>query len=135
MRPSIKNGLLLHWPILAAMCFLPLAVVLRSERLRAVFAVGCFGLLIYQSFLYRRAGTGLRYLSLSLIVIWAGLACVWLGLNVIRYYTYDPFSEHSIFTTVISAQDALLWPIRVLAVLVCVWAPIDVVRFWRRSYL
>jgi hypothetical protein len=134
MRPSIKNGLLLHWPILAAICFLPLAGGLRSEPLRAVFAVACVALAVYQFFLYRTKGVATRYISLSLIVLGFAIASVWLALNVVRYYTYDPVSQHSIYTSVVGTQEILLWPMGVVLVLVCIWGPVDLVRLLRRVW-
>ena len=125
------NRFMRHWPLLAALSILLCAANLRSEIVRAVAAVGCFSLMIYQSLIGRRTWSGARFVFLSLIAGNVGLVSVWLALNVVRFYTYAPESERiwSWHELVICVQNSLLWGIAAVAVIVSVWALLHFARW------
>jgi hypothetical protein len=87
--------------------------------------------MIYQLLTYRRTWSGARFTFLSLIAGGVGLVSVWLALNVVRFYTYDPESERiwSWHELVIGVQDSLLWGIAAVAVVVSVWALLHLARW------
>jgi hypothetical protein len=97
---------------------------LQSEIVRASIAFACMGLMLYQWLTYRRTSSGARLVFQSLIVAGFSLASLWLALNVVRFYTYNPESEpvwvwHGLVARI---QDALVWVIGALAIAVSLWA-------------
>jgi hypothetical protein len=82
------------------------------------------GLMLYQWLTYRRTSSGARLVFQSLIVAGFSLASVWLALNVVRFYTYNPESERiwAWHGVVAQIQEALLWVIGALALAVSLWA-------------
>ena len=62
----------------------------RSEPVRALAAIVCLGLLVQSWFVQKQYARSRRQLVLvTLILSLPALASVWLGLNVIRFYSYD----------------------------------------------
>lgn len=103
----------------------------RSEIVRAVVAVGCIGLMVYQWLTYRKTISGSNFILLSLVIAGVTLASLWLALNVVRFYTYDPESGrtwawHSL---VIRIQTPLAWVVGLLVVIVFVWALLLLARW------
>jgi hypothetical protein len=74
-------------------------------------AVGSIALILYQWLTYRKTTSGALFVFLSLIVAANGLASVWLALNVVRFYTYNPDSEQAWawHMVVVRIQVALVW--------------------------
>lgn len=125
MSESLQPNLFTrHWPVPVALCILLCAGNLQSEIVRAVAAAGCISLMMYQWLIYLRTSSGARLLFLSLVVADIGLVSLWLLLNVVRFYTYDPESERiwEWHERVIQIQDFLLWGIAAVAVVVSVCA-------------
>ena len=86
--------------------------------------VGSIALMFYQWLTYRKTSSGAQLVFLSLIVAGYGLASLWLALNVVRFYTYNPESAHlwASHMFVIRVQDALVWGVGALVVAVSLWA-------------
>ena len=132
-----RSRLVRNWPMFVAItAWLVLAIVpafLQSEIVRAVVAVGCMGLMVYQWLTYRKTTSGSNFMLLSLV---AGvtLASLWLALNVVRFYTYDPESDRAWawHTLVIRVQTPLARVVGLLVVIVFVWALLLLARWLSR---
>ncbi len=123
--PTVRR-LTLHWPLVVAgfVWILLFAGFLHSEPIRGLLAIGCTLLIVRHWRWYRRSGTGRRLAYLSAICGGFILAFLWLGLNVVRFYTYDPESVHTwaVHIFVADVQDVLAIPIAGLVVIVFVWS-------------
>lgn len=113
---------MLHSPLLVPVLvwLLLLAGLVHSEIIRAVLGVGCTALMVYQWLIYRKTNRGPQLLFLSLVTAGLGLSSVWLGLNVLRFYTYDPES-HQLWAwhvLMIRVQANIQWAGAALAVIV-----------------
>lgn len=111
--------------------------LLQSEIARAVIAIGCLALMIYQWMRYRRTYRGSKLVFLSLIVAGFALASIWLALNVVRFYTYghDSDSLGMLHFSIVRVQGVLIWPIGTLVVAVCVWGILEFARWLVRRTL
>ena len=80
--------------------------------------------MVFQWFLYRRNVRGANFAFLSLVVFGFALASLWLVLNVVRFYTYNPESGRiwAWHTAIVRVQTPLVWLIAILVVIVFVWA-------------
>ena len=118
------------------MWILLFAGLLRSEIVRAVLAVGCTGLMIFQWLIYRKTDRGTQLLFLSLVVTTLGLSAVWLVLNVVRFYTYDPESPQtwSWHTLIADVQEIIEWTVVALASVVFLWGLLLVARWLNRRF-
>lgn len=83
--------------------------------------------MVIQWLTYRRAIKGAHFAFLASVVAGFGLANLWLALNVVRFYTYDAESGSKIHVVIIRVQDALVWIIAALVVVVAVWRLFGVV--------
>ena len=127
MIDSLQRFRLHHWPLLVstiawlAVVWVP--ALFQSEVVRAVLAVTCIALMAFQWALYRKTVGGSKFLLLSLIVAWFTLASLWLGLNVVRYYTYNPESARTWawHTLVAQIQTPILWAMALLIPVVFTW--------------
>jgi|ERR1700722_2604992 hypothetical protein len=125
-EPQQPRRFIRHWPLVAAstVWLLFFAGFLHSEIVRASVAVGCIALMVYQWLTYRKTSSGAQLVFLSLIVAGYGLASLWLALNVVLFYTYNPESAHvwasHIFVS--RVQYALIWGVAALCVAVSLWA-------------
>jgi len=134
-----RSRLVRHWPMLVAItAWLVLAVVpafFQSEIVRAVVAVGCMGLMVYQWLTYRKTISGSNFMLLSLVVAGVTLASLWLALNVVRFFTYDPENDRTWawHTWVIRIQTPLAWVVGLLIVIVFVWALLLLARWLSRK--
>ena len=120
-----QRRLLCHWPLVVppTVWILLLAGLLPSEIVRIVLAAGCIALMLYQWLIYRRTNRGAQLFFLSLVVAGFSLSFVWLGLNVFRFYTYDPESHHiwDWHMLVIRLQEVVVWGMGALGAVVSVW--------------
>jgi hypothetical protein len=134
-----RSRLVRHWPMLVAIAaWLVLAVVpafFQSEIVRAVVAIGCMGLMVYQWVTYHKTISGSNFTLLSLVVSGVTLASLWLALNVVRFYTYDPESARTWawHTLVIRIQTPLSWVVGLLVAIVFVWALLLLARWFSRK--
>jgi hypothetical protein len=121
-----RRRLFQHFPLLisAAAWLLLFGRSLQSEIVRAVIAVGCFALMIYQLMRYRKTYSGSKLVFVSLIVAGFALASIWLALNGVRFYTYGHESDSfgMLYFSVVRVQSVLILPMGALVVAVCIWA-------------
>ena len=99
------------------MWVLLLAGLLNSEIVRAVLAVFCTALMIYQWLIYRKTNRGMQLLFLWLVVGGLTLSSIWVGLNVVRFYTYDPESNRmwAWHMLIVQIQEIIKWAVVGLA--------------------
>jgi amino acid transporter len=104
-----------------------------SEFLRLVLAIATVTLLFFQWQRYRRCDTGLHLAFLTFAVLAFCIPAIWLGLNVIRYWLYDPENHHPrmdwVWSRVVSAQDILFWIGTALVALTAILGMLDFLRF------
>jgi hypothetical protein len=118
------------------MWILLFAGLLRSDIVRAVLAVGCTGLMIFQWLIYRKTDRGTQLLFLSLLVRTLGLSSVWLGLNVVRVYTYDTESPQiwARHMLIVDVQEIIQWTVVALATVVFLGGLLLLARWLNRRF-
>jgi hypothetical protein len=136
-----------YWSLGAALLLPVMEIVAEStvrlgeydEVLRALFSVVCLALLAHSWFLQRRYSQSRWRLAfwtllLSLVV----LGPIWLGLNVIRFYSYDLGADyqrnstlwyHNLYWYVVESQDIIVLLAKILGIAIVVWVAIDLVRW------
>lgn len=128
-----RRRLFQHLPVLVTVAawLLLFGGLLQSEIVRAIIAVGCFALMIYQWIAYRRTYRGSKLVFVSLIVGGFALSSIWLALNVVRFYTYGHESDSlgMLYSLVVRVQNALIWPIGALVIAVCGRAILGLARW------
>ena len=104
----------------------------NSEVFRLLVSIASLFLLTYQWRTFRKGYAGLHLTFLTTVLVSFSVPCLWLALNVIRFYTYDPDNPYStrgwVYSHVVRAQDIILWAGDVLVVLVCVFGVLDLAR-------
>ena len=115
------------WSLLVVMGIFGLVIVFRSEPGRAVASLVCLALVMQSWFTQRqivksREGLVLIALALSL----PALASVWLGLNVLRFYSYDPVSDISVYSTVVRLQEIIEDVSYAIGLVVFFWTIVEI---------
>lgn len=128
---SARNLLTRHWPLGIGTCSLIVAAYVGSESVRAIAVAVSLLLMIYQYLVYRRTSSGSRLIFLTLLPAEVALVSTWLGLNVARFYTYDPETAHTWawHERLIRIQEFLGWAIGVLAAIALTWALLRFARW------
>ena len=136
VKESSHRVLLLHWPLLVptAVWVLLFSGLLASEVLRAVLAIACIALMLDQWQVYRRSASGERFAFLSLLVVGFILASLWLGLNVVRFYTYDGDAPGRICGLVVRVQERLVWIMAGLLIVVAAWVVVYFAVWLSRTF-
>ena len=122
-----KRWFVRQWPLIVAItAWILVAQVpafFRSEIIRGALAVGCLGLMVYQWSLYRKMASGANLSFLSLIAAGFALASIWLGLNVARFYTYDPENAYTWawHLGMARVQTVVAYALLLVVALVAVW--------------
>jgi hypothetical protein len=117
------------WGVLAVFVIFGLVVsgVLASEPARAVASVFCIALLI-QSWImqrrYTRSRERLAFLTLALCL--PALASMWLGLNVLRFYSYTGGAPSQSYSTVVRLQGIIQSVAYGAALVVGFWAIVEI---------
>jgi hypothetical protein len=125
-----RGRLLRHWPLLVAItewvivAWVP--TLFQSEIVRLLLALTCMSLMVLEWVIYRKTIVGSQFLLLYLIVAWFTLTSLWLALNVLRYYTYNPESQriwagHTLVSQIqipVALAAAVLMPVVILWVLI-----------------
>jgi hypothetical protein len=120
------------WSLFAVFIIFGLVVsgVLSSEPGRAVASVLCMLLLIQSWIIQRRyARSRERLVLLSLALSLPALAALWLGLNVLRVYSYDPESSAQLYSAVLEIQKVVQNLALAVGLVVFFWAIVDLSRF------
>jgi hypothetical protein len=126
----------LRWWSLAAVIALFGSILLGTQMqsrdlhpIHALVSILCIALLGHSWLTQRRYVRNRQELVfLTLVLSLPGLAAVWLGLNVIRFYSYNPDSPPSGYYWVIPSQDAVWWLGCAVASILVVWAMITFAR-------
>jgi len=94
-----------------------------SEAVRAIGSVCCIFLLVH-SWLKQRTSTttwhGLVYCTLVLLL--PTLGAIWLGLNVVRFYSYAPDSVPNMYSIVMMVQDVIVWCSAFVGIIAVGWS-------------
>lgn len=102
---SKPSAFSIGWSLIVVTGIFGLVIVLRSEPGRAVASVVCLALVMQSWFTQRRyVKSRERLVLVALALSLPALASVWLGLNVLRFYSYDPVSDISVYSTVVRLQ-------------------------------
>ena len=103
---------------------------IRSESGHALASVLSIALLIHAWLKQRTYIKTWHGLVLSTLVLGLpALACTWLGLNVIRFYSYAPDAGHNIYWFVVQTQDIIVWSGKAVMVIVVLWSIFEL-AFW-----
>ena len=107
-----------------------LVIVLRSEPGRAVASFVCLALLMQCWFTQRRyVKSRERLVLVALALSLPALASVWLGLNVLRFYSYDPVSDISVYSRVVLLQAIIEGVAYAISLVVFFWAIVEISCF------
>ena len=116
------------WSVVAVVAILGLVLagVLVSESARAVASILCLALLSQSWLMQRRyARNRERLVFLTLALSLPALASIWLGLNVLRFYSYNGDSPTETYSTVIRLQEAIQNVALAVALVVGFWAIVE----------
>jgi hypothetical protein len=120
------------WSLFAVFVVFGLVVsgILLSEPGRAVASVLCI-LLLIQSWVIQRkyARSRERLVLLSLALSLPALAALWLGLNVLRFYSYNPESPAQVYSAVVRIQEVVQNLALAVGLVVLFWAIVDLSCF------
>jgi len=108
------------------------------EVARAVLSVACIALLVHSWFMQRRyAQRKWRLVFWTLFLSLVALGPLWLGLNVIRAYSYPENwkTDIALYENICYLQDIVEQLAKVLGIAVFLWVLVDFVRWLvKRSY-
>src|SRR5882762_5684255 len=107
--------------------------VLPSEPGRAVASILCLALLVHSWLAQRRHVQTRQLLFLTLLLSLPALASLWLGLNVIRFYSYAPESSAPVYWAMVRSQNVIEWCARALVVAVTLWTVAALGRWLAKS--
>jgi hypothetical protein len=118
------------WSLIVVIGIFGLVIVFRSEPGRAVASVVCLGLVI-QSWLTQRryVKSRERLVLVALGLSLPALASVWLGLNVLRFYSYDPVSDISVYSVVVRLQAIIEGVAYAIGLVVFFWTIVEISCF------
>ena len=136
-----------YWSLAAALVLPVIEIVAEStvrlreydEVTRAVLSVVCLALLVHSWFMQRRyAQSRWRLAFWTLFLSLVALGPLWLGLNVVRFYSYDVAVDyqrnsalwyHNLYWYVVEWQGRIVLLAKVLVIVVVLWAIVDFVRW------
>jgi hypothetical protein len=114
------------WSLLVVIGIFGLVIVFRSEPGRAVASLVCLGLVIQSWFTQRRyVKSRERLVLVALALSLPALASVWLGLNVLRFYSYDPVSDISVYSVVVRLQAIIEGIAYAIGLVVFFWTIVE----------
>ena len=120
------------WSLLAVCAIFGLVAsgILVSEPGRAVASILCILLLIESWVVQRKyARSRERLVLLSLVLSLPALAALWLGLNVLRFYSYDPESLAQLYSAVVRTQEVVQNLALAVGLVVIFWTIVDLSCF------
>lgn len=108
--------------LMAFFCLL-VAGFVPSEPARLLIAIFSLALVAQSWFVQRRfTKSGSRLILFALIHTLIALGAIWLGLNVVRFYSYAPdLNRASLYSTVVTMQAAISWCAVPVAVVTFYW--------------
>jgi hypothetical protein len=122
---ALKRG----WSLLllATLFLLIISGTLSSEPGRAVVAVLSFVLIAHCWFVeYKHVKSRSRLVLLALVLALPTLGALWLGLNVIRFYSYAPEAPTSLYSTVVRIQSNVVDLAIVIGLVAMQWSVAEV---------
>jgi hypothetical protein len=120
------------WSVIAVAAVFGLVVSgsLVSEPGRAVASVLCVALVIQSWVMQRRfARTRERLFLFTLALSLPALASLWLGLNVLRFYSYAPESGAQLYSTVVRLQEVIQSVAYAIGLVVFFWTIVELSCF------
>ena len=118
------------WSLIVVIGIFGLVIVFRSEPGRAVASVVCLGLVIQSWFTQRKyVKSRERLVLVALALSLPALASVWLGLNVLRFYSYDPVSDISVYSVVVRLQAIIEGVAYAIGLVVFFWTIVEISCF------
>ena len=148
--PKESHVLYRYWSVVTAI-ILPVIVffvegTVRAfpdyEVVRAVISVLCIALLVHSWFMQRRFVQSRWRLAFFTLLLWLpALGALWLGLNVIRSYTYDSAADYRLYSTVwyqglywkvVELQNTIVLLAKVLGIAAALWTIVDLARWLAR---
>lgn len=140
--PIVRLILDRYWSLAAAILLPVMEIVAESfvrlgeydEVLRAILSVVCLALLVHSWFTQRKyTSSQWRLGFFTLLLSLVALGPVWLGLNVIRYYSYAGEQQYTLYGVVVHLQDVVVWLAETLCAVVSLWVIVDLVRWMKRQ--
>ncbi len=116
------------WSVVVVFAIFGLVVsgVLLSEPARAVASLLCIALLIQSWIMQRRyARTHERLVFFTVALCLPALASIWLGLNVLRFYSHSGDSPTRTYPTVVYLQGIVRGVALAVALVVGFWAVVE----------
>ena len=138
-----------YWSLAAAFLLPVIETVVEStvrlgaydEVARTALFVICLALLVHSWFVQRRYAQSRWQLAFwTLFLSLVALGPLWLGLNVIRFYSYDSqwlstLWYHNLYGCVVELQDVVILSAKMLGILIVLWLIADLARWlWNRCF-
>ena len=102
---------------------IPISRGLNSEPIRAMVSILCITLLVHAWFRQRAyTRTWHELVLVTLLLSLPALAFTWLGLNVIRSYSYDGEQGFGLYWVVVQLQDIIIWCGEIIGVIAVLWS-------------
>jgi hypothetical protein len=120
------------WSLIAVVAIFGLVVsgILLSEPGRALASVFCMALVVQSWAVQRRyARTRERLVLFTLALGLPALASLWLGLNVLRFYSYAPESRAQLYSTVVRLQELIQNVAYAIGLVVFFWTIVELSCF------
>ncbi len=120
------------WSLIAVVAIFGLVVsgILLSEPGRAVASVLSLALVIQSWVMQRKyARTRERLVLLTLALSLPALASLWLGLNVLRFYSYAPESRAQLYSSVVRLQEMIQSVAYAIGLVVVFWTIVELSCF------
>ena len=120
------------WSMLAlfGIFYLIMSGTILSQQGRAAAAVLSFGLVVQSWFAQRRyTRTRSMLVLLSFILSLPALGSLWLGLNVLRFYSYAPESRALLYSGVVRLQEVIADCACAIGIIVLFWSTAEVATF------
>jgi hypothetical protein len=127
---SLAAALLL--PVIEFSCEGIIRLFMDYEVARAMLSVACIALLIHSWFMQRKyAKSKWRLAFFTLLLSLIALGPLWLGLNVIRAYSYPENwkTDVALYENICYLQDIVEQLAKVLGIAVVLWTIVDLVRW------
>jgi hypothetical protein len=135
-----------YWSLVVAFILPVIEIVVElkyaypdNELTRVTVSVLCLALLIHSWFMQRRyVKNKWRLAFFTLVLSLIALGPLWLGLNVIRFYSYDLGADyqrnstlwyHNLYWYTVELQDTIILLAKVLGIAVVLWAIVDLARW------
>jgi hypothetical protein len=104
--------------------------IIRSQPARAAVAALSLGLVLESWFALRRCAKTRSALALmSFALSLPALGSLWLGLNVVRFYSYAPELDASLYATVVRFQEVIVDCATAIAIIVFFWSTAEAAKF------